>query len=111
MLNATCGWEVNQEEWLDIIRRGAYMERCYCLREGYLPTRDDTLPDRFFEETIYNKYGEPKILRKEDFIEKREKNYLSFELNRKGIPLKENLEKVGMEFVIPPLERILGSWD
>jgi len=50
-------WEVSQDEWLDMIRRGAYMERCYCIREGYVPTRDDVLPDRFFEETIYNKYG------------------------------------------------------
>lgn len=111
MLHGACGWEVSQEEWLDMVRRGAYMERCYCIREGYLPVRDDMMPDRFFEETICNKYGEPKILNREEFLEKREKTYFTFELDRNGIPLKENLKKLGMEFVIPPLEKTLPNWD
>ena len=111
MLHGACGWDISQEEWLDIVRRGAYMERCYCLREGYVPTRDDVLPDRFFEETIYNKYGEPKILKREEFLEKKEKTYLAYELNRNGIPPKENLRKVGMDFVIPTLEKTIGNWD
>jgi aldehyde:ferredoxin oxidoreductase len=110
MLHGVCGWDVSQEEWLDIVQRGAYMERCYCIREGYLPLRDDMLPDRFFEETIRNKYGEPKILKKEEFLEKKEKTYLAFGLNRKGIPPRDNLEKLGMEFVIPTLAP-LGIWD
>jgi aldehyde:ferredoxin oxidoreductase len=110
MLHGVCGWDVSQEEWLDIVQRGAYMERCYCIREGYLPLRDDMLPDRFFEETIHNKYGEPKILKKEEFLEKKEKTYLAFGLNRKGIPPRDNLEKLGMEFVIPALDS-LGIWD
>ena len=86
------------------------MERCYCMREGYLPERDDWLPDRFFEETIYSKYGEPRILKREEFLDKREKTYLAFELNRQGIPPKENLKKLGMEFVIPALEKNLANW-
>jgi aldehyde:ferredoxin oxidoreductase len=111
MLHGACGWDVSQEEWLDMIRRGAYMERCFCMREGYIPERDDVLPDRFFEETITNKYGEPKILKKDEFLERREKVYLLFELNGRGIPSKENLRKLGMDFVIPTLENITGIWD
>ena len=111
MLHGACGWEVSQEEWLDMVRRGAYMERCYCIREGYLPVRDDVMPDRFFEETIYNKYGEPKVLKREEFLEKREKTYFAFELDRNGIPPKENLKKLGMEFVIPTLGKTLADWD
>ena len=111
MLHGVCGWDVSQEEWLDMIRRGAYMERCYCIKEGYVPMRDDVLPDRFFEETITNKYGEPKILNKDEFLKMKEKTYLLFELNRKGIPPKEQLKKLGMDFVIPALEKITGIWD
>ena len=111
MLHGVCGWDVSQEEWLDMVRRGAYMERCYCLREGYVPVSDDILPDRFFDETIYDKYGTPKILKREEFLKEREKTYLSFELNRDGIPPKGNLKKLGMEFVIPTLERMLRHWD
>ncbi len=111
MLHGICGWDVSQEEWLDMVRRGSYMERCYCIREGYLPLRDDMLPDRFFEETIYNKYGEPKILDKEEFLEKKEKTYFAFDLDRDGIPTKESLEKLGMEFIIPTLEKTPGVWE
>ena len=87
------------------------MERCYRIREGYLPIRDDVLPDRLFEETICNKYNEPKVLDHDEFMKTKEEKYLSFELNNQGIPPKESLEKLGMEFVIPELEEIIGRWD
>ena len=107
MLRAVCGWEVAAEEWKDIMRRVTFMERCYSLREGYLPVRDDLLPDRFFTETIYNKYGGPKVQDREKFMELRKKLYLSYELDADGIPPKELLRKIGMDFVIPVLEGIL----
>ena len=111
MLNGACGWDISQEEWLNMIQRGSLMERCYCIREGYLPVRDDVLPDRFFEEKIYNKYNKPKILNRDEFMQSKEEKYLSFDLNNHGIPPKENLEKLGMEFVIPEMEEIIGRWD
>jgi len=111
MLKATCGWDVSQQEWLDIIQRGAYMERCYCMREGYRPIRDDILPDRFFDETIYNKYGEPKVLNRNEFMEAKEKLYLSFGLNKQGIPPKEELKRLGMGFVIDELKEIVTEWE
>ena len=111
MLKATCGWDVSQEEWLNMIQRGSLMERCCCIREGYLPIRDDVLPDRFFEETIYNKYNEPKVLDHDEFMKTKEEKYLSFGLNNQGIPTKESLEKLGMKFVIPELEEIIAQWD
>ena len=103
MLSAVCGWDVNKEEWKDIVRRVAYMERCYSIREGYLPERDDILPERFFTETIYNKYNEPKHLDKNTFLEWRKKLYLSYELTPDGLPSRDLLKKIGMEFVIPTL--------
>lgn len=105
MLRAACDWDVSEEEWKDFIRRVAYMERCYSIREGYLPERDDILPERFFTETIYNKYGEPKKLDKKEFLDWRKKLYLLYELNPNGIPPRDLLKKIGMEFIIPVLER------
>ena len=106
MLAAACGWDVSEEEWKDIVRRVSYMERCYSIREGYVPERDDILPERFFTETIYNKYGEPKILDKKEFMERRKKLYLSYDLEPNGIPPRDTLQKIGMEFVIPILEKV-----
>ena len=105
MLKAACGWDVSEEKWKDIERRVSYMERCYSMREGYVPERDDILPERFFVETISNNYGEPRALDKEAFLEWRKKLYLSYELTPNGVPPRDFLKKAGMDFVIPTLER------
>ncbi len=109
-LRATTGWDVTPAEWQDMVQRLQLMERCNCIREGLVPERDDILPDRFFEETIYSKYGKPKILNKDEFMEFRKKTYLSYELTPQGIPPRESLQRLGMEFVIPEMEKRLGKW-
>jgi aldehyde:ferredoxin oxidoreductase len=109
-IRAATGWDVTAEEWKDMVRRLQWMERCNCIREGYIPTRDDIMPDRFFDETIYSKYGEPKVLSRKEFNEFREKTYLSMELTPQGIPPRQMLKDLGMDFVIPVLDEKLGSW-
>jgi len=107
MLNAACGWKLEMDDWNILALRAALMERCYSIREGYVPERDDILPDRFFEETVYSKYGEPKILKKEEFLEGRKKLYRSYGLQENGIPSTELLEELGLDFTIPILEQEL----
>ena len=80
------------------------MERCYSIREGHLPIRDDTLPDRFFNETIYSKYGDPKALDKDLFLEQRRDWYMSIGLDEYGIPPKAYLKKLGLEFATKVME-------
>jgi len=104
MLNAVCGWHLTEEDVNTIAHRLAMIERCVCLREGHVPTQDDTVPDRFFDEVIYTKYGKPLKLDRDDFRKEREKFYLSIGLNKDGIPPKEYLEKLELEFVMPTLE-------
>jgi aldehyde:ferredoxin oxidoreductase len=109
MLEGAAGWKLTEKDWQDQLHRTSFMERCLCMREGYVPTRDDTLPDRFFEETIYSKYGDPKILDRDKFLETRKKTYLSFGLMETGIPSGKRLEELGMGFVIPVLEEKFGE--
>ncbi|MFB3887425.1 MAG: aldehyde ferredoxin oxidoreductase N-terminal domain-containing protein [Thermodesulfobacteriota bacterium] len=109
-LRAATGWDLSKEDWKDMVRRLRFMERCNCIRDGYVPTRDDIMPDRFFEETIYNKYGQPKILNRKEFQELREKTYLTFELTPQGIPSRDLLKKLDMDFVIPAIEKQIGRW-
>lgn len=108
MLNATSGWELDKDDWANLSQRATLMERCYSIREGYIPARDDWIPDRFFEETIYSKYGEPKILDRSEFLKQREKWYLDIGLNKDGIPSDRSLRELGMEFVIPAVEKAVG---
>jgi aldehyde:ferredoxin oxidoreductase len=107
-LRPATGWDLNVEDWKDMMRRLRFMERCNCILQGYVPTRDDDIPARFFEETIYNKYGEPKILNRKEFLEMREKTYLLYELTPQGVPPRDLLEKLDMGFVIPVLEKEIG---
>ncbi len=105
MLNAAAGWDLKAEDWDHLVRRIVIMERCYSIREGYVPTRDDTLPDRFFDEVIHTKYGKPRILDRNEFLGVRKKWYQIIGVNEDGIPKKEDLKKLGLEFVIPNLEK------
>lgn len=111
MLNAACGWELTTQDWVDIMRRLFFMERCYSLREGYIPQRDDVLPDRFFDEVIKTKYGKPLVLDNKQFHEQRAIWYEAAGLNRAGLPPKESLKRLGIDFVIPILEPILEHWE
>jgi hypothetical protein len=99
MLEGTCGWRVSDEEWRHLMLRVSIMERCLCIREGYVPARDDILPDRFFNETLHGKYGDPKVLDREKFLEARKKTYLAFGLNEDGI-LRGRFSKIrhGLSF-------------
>lgn len=109
MLEGVCGWKLTEKDWKNLMLRVSIMERCVSIREGYVPTRDDILPDRFFDEAIYSKYGEPKILDRQKFFDVRKKEYLSFGLNEEGVPSKKTLKALEMEFVIPVLEKKLGT--
>jgi aldehyde:ferredoxin oxidoreductase len=110
MLESACGWKISNKDWRHWELRTMFMERCVSIREGLVPARDDILPDRFFDEVIYNKYGAPKILDREKFLDTRKKAYWGLGLNEEGIPPKETLRELDMEFVIPTLERKLGSF-
>jgi len=105
MLNAACGWNLTQDDWDSLVARAEAMERCYSMREGYVPERDDMMPDRFFEETIYNKYGQPKILNREAFLEARRETYRSYGLQDDGTPSKERLEELNLKFTVAALEK------
>ena len=107
LLEATCGWKYSLEEWNNLVLRSYHLERCYSMREGYVPARDDVMPDRFFEETIYNKYKEPKILNRDEFFQKRKERYLSYGLQEDGTPSADTLEKFGLGFTIEAVEQAL----
>lgn len=106
-INAATGWELTPHEIKDITRRNDYLSRCVSLREGYHPDRDSNLPQRAFEEPVTNKYGKTWVWVKEDW-EKEKKNYFlnALNLTERGMPPKKELQRLGLEFVLPILEAI-----
>ncbi len=106
-LQYAAGWQWSPEDWQNVARRLVLMERAYDIREGHVPGRDDTLPDRFFAETIYDKYGKPHFLDRDQFIEHRKRAYVELSLGEDGVPDRQTLEKFGLGFTIPSLPLVV----
>jgi aldehyde:ferredoxin oxidoreductase len=104
-LNAVCGWDSSIDDIRDIALRDFYFNRCISLREGYRPSKDDTLPPRAFDEPITDKYGTTWVWQRDEF-EKAKKNFYvdRLRLTGEGLPPKTGLERLGLSFVIPVLE-------
>jgi aldehyde:ferredoxin oxidoreductase len=108
MLQGACGWQLTTDEWERMMMRAATMERCYSLREGHDPQRDDLLPERFFSEVIHDKYGEAKVLDRDEFLAERKRRYRSYGLADDGRPTREFLEELGLGFTLPDLKQQLA---
>jgi aldehyde:ferredoxin oxidoreductase len=104
-LNAACGWNLTVDEVKDIAWRDYYFNRCISLREGYHPSKDDYLPPRAFDEPIYDKYGTKWVWERDEY-EKAKQNYYvdRLGLTREGLPPRQELLRLGLDFVIPVLE-------
>ncbi|MFC2021348.1 aldehyde ferredoxin oxidoreductase N-terminal domain-containing protein [Chloroflexota bacterium] len=106
-LNPVCGWNLTIDNVRDITLRNYYFNRCVSLREGYHPSKDDNLPPRAFDEPITDKYGTTWVWEKAEFDEEKKRYYVEkLKLTESGLPPREGLERLGLDFVIPVLEPI-----
>jgi aldehyde:ferredoxin oxidoreductase len=88
------------------------LERCYCLREGYNPAIHTRIPDRAFEQPITNKHGETFVLDREDFTRQvKDYNVNVLHLREDGLPRKDLLKELGLEYVFPTLDQLDLRWD
>ena len=109
-LNAICGWELTLKDLSHIEERNKLLGRCFSLREGFIPLKDDILPDRCFEEVLVDKYGNKLMLDKNWYLTELERYYTANNLSQRGFPTKEHLKQLELNYVIPVLESI-GSID
>jgi len=104
-LNAVCGWDLTVDYIKDIALRDYYFNRCLSLREGYRPSQDDTFPPRAFDEPITDKYGTTWVWQHDEFERAKRNFYVDrLKLTADGLPPKEGLERLGLDFVIPVLQ-------
>jgi aldehyde:ferredoxin oxidoreductase len=103
-VNAACGWNLTSQDIADIAQRNYYFNRCISLREGYYPPKDDYFPPRAFDEPITDKYGKVWVWDPDEFEEKKKEFYLTkLKLDEKGLPPRNELERLGLDFIIPTL--------
>jgi aldehyde:ferredoxin oxidoreductase len=111
-LKAATGWNLlnDQEEYNTLANRILILERAWNIREGLRPDRDDVLPERVFTEplTLGPKAGTPAaIYDREQFKTDKQEWYAARGCDEHGIPTKTTLRKLGLDFVIPTLSKLV----
>jgi aldehyde:ferredoxin oxidoreductase len=103
-LSAAAGWELDFRQINEMMQRIDYFSRCLSLREGFNPDAHTFLPPRAFSEPVTNKYGITSVWTEEEWSAARNNFYARANLTENGLPIREDLLRLGLEFVIPVLE-------
>lgn len=103
-INAATDWDITPQQMSDIAARIGYLARCVSLREGFQPDKNSGLPERAFDEAVTSKYGVTSVWTREDWETAKKKHYVErLGLSERGLPRKGDLERLGLEFVVPTL--------
>lgn len=114
LLNAATGYELSYPEgWNLYGLRFMMLARAYNIREGYggvmPPSKADILPKKAFKEFTYGAAkGEQMTV--EEWLNGRLQWYEDHGCDERGVPTRETLEKLGLEFTIKELEEA-GAWE
>ena len=111
-LRAATGREYfnDRDGWDRLAHRLIVFERALNIREGLIPERDDILPERVFVEplTLGPKAGTAAaIYDRKQFEEDKQTWYEIRGCDTSGIPTKETLRDLGLDFVIPTLQKVV----
>lgn len=97
LTEAVTGWQTSLFELLKVAEKSNTMARCFNIREG-LTSKDDKLPDRFFEAFTSGPLKN-KAIDKEEF-EKAIKTYYAMQgWDEKGVPTKEKLAELDLDWI------------
>jgi len=113
LLNAVTGWEITPEEWFSTIsRRILNIQRTVLLLGGpdlkWNPKIHDDIPPRWYEPLTRGPYA-GKMVEKAKIQESIKEYYKAIGWDENGIPLSEELKRLGLEDVDKKLEQIRQS--
>jgi aldehyde:ferredoxin oxidoreductase len=112
-LKAATGWDYfnNQGDWDHLGQRLILLERAWNIREGLVPERDDTLPERVFTDplTLGPKAGTAAaVYDRKQFEADKQQWYRLRGCDAHGIPTKKTLRALDLAFTIPSLEQVVA---
>jgi len=99
LLAAATGVEYNTEEICKASDRVITLERSFNVREG-LTGRDDMVSDRYFQVPVQEGMHRGEVLDRAKYKRMKEEYYKLRGWNMDGIPRKEKLEELGLEYVV-----------
>jgi aldehyde:ferredoxin oxidoreductase len=103
-LNAAAGWDVEPKEWDFLAERLLIMSRSYNIREGMRPLIEDVLPMRTHNDALTWGPQAGAYYPIEKFYKDRREWYKTRGCSERGIPTKEHLAELGLDFVHHRLE-------
>jgi aldehyde:ferredoxin oxidoreductase len=100
MLNPLCGWNMTGEEYWTTGKRIITLERCYNRREAGVSRKDDVLPKRLMTEKLPEGPKKGAVVSQEEMKKMQDDYYAYFSWGDDGLPTKETLKNLGLEFAI-----------
>ena len=113
LLNAATGYDLKYPgDWDHYGLRFMILARAYNIREGYggimPPSEADVLPEKAFKKLTYGTAKGEQLIR-DDWFNGRLQWYNDHGCDDRGVPTKETLRNLGLEFTIAELEKA-GAW-
>jgi len=96
LVNAASGFGYNLEEFLKIGERATNLARAFGAREGF-GRKEDVLPGRFIKEPLQAGLAKGNVARIDDMISR---YYDLCGWDENGVPTKDKLHSLGLDFVI-----------
>jgi aldehyde:ferredoxin oxidoreductase len=100
MLNPLCGWNMTAEEYWTTGKRIITLERSYNRREAGVSRKDDVLPKRLMTEKLPEGPKKGAVVSPEEMKKMQDEYYAYFSWGDDGLPTKETLKNLGLEFTI-----------
>jgi len=109
-LKAITGWDITQEEWINVNgRRIIQIQRALLLLGGpdviWDPVKDDDNPDRWYEPLPSGPF-KGRAPNRDELMAQRKTAYTDFGWDERGIPTSEELRGLGLDDVDAVLEQL-----
>ena len=104
LVSAATGLKIDAKELLMIGERIHNLERVFNILHAKLTRNDDYPPERFFKEPIKSGPYKGEKLDRRKFDEMLNENYQLHGWDERGIPKRDTLKYLGLEYVIKDLE-------
>ncbi len=95
LINLATGFDLTEKDYIEMGERIWNLARLFAVREG-ISRKDDTLPQRFFEEKMEVPQAKPGIIDKEEFEKKLSRYYELRGWDKNGIPTSKKLKQLGL---------------
>lgn len=102
-LSALTGWEIDGKELLKIGERIYNLQRMFNIREG-ISRKDDEIPNRIKQIPKFGKYSNVSECEVKNYDEMLEEYYQARGWDKNGIPTREKLAELGLEWVVDKAE-------